>query len=301
MNISSMTGFAKQNGELVFDDLSFNWSFELKSVNGKSLDVKVKSPSWLGDISIQLKSILSKYFSRGSFSVYLDVNSENTNQKIKINDELLEQLIQKAIDIYNKNQDTFEKPTASEILNARGVIEIEENILGDESITAFQKTLFDSFEEGCKELRKSRELEGAKIKTALDDILSKITKIVSQIDEIAKTVPEKLKEKLQQNIASMLEAGSNISDDRLAQEVVLYVAKADIQEELDRLKAHLKTAHELLNSKEAVGRKLDFLCQELNREANTTCSKSVDINITNFGMELKTLIEQFREQVQNIE
>jgi uncharacterized protein (TIGR00255 family) len=296
-----MTGFAKQNGELVFDDLSFNWSFELKSVNGKSIDIKVKSPSWLGDISIQLKTILSKYFSRGSFGVYLDVNSENSNQKIRINEDLLSQLIERAIEIYNKNQDGFAKPTAGELLNAKGVIEVEDSMLGDENMETFQKTLFDSFEEGCKSLRESRLLEGAKIKTALMDILAKVEAIIGDIENISKNMPEKLKEKLRQQISSMLDTNVNITEDRIAQEVVFYVAKADIQEEIDRLKAHIKTATELLASKEAVGRKLDFLCQELNREANTTCSKSVDINITNYGMELKTLIEQFREQIQNIE
>lgn len=296
-----MTGFAKQNGELVFDDLSFNWSFELKSVNGKGLDVKIKSPSWLGDISIQTKAIVSKYFTRGSFSIYLDINSENTNQKVKINEVLLEQLIQKSIDIYNKNQNNFEKPTASELLNTRGVIEVEESILGDETLEAFQKIIFDSFEQGCKALHKSRVKEGEKIKIALSDILKKIEKIVGKIEALAENIPAKLKEKLLQQISNMLESGTGVTEERLAQEVVLYVAKADIQEEIDRLKAHIKTAKELLSSKESVGRKMDFLCQELNREANTTCSKSVDIKITNYGMELKTLIEQFREQVQNVE
>lgn len=296
-----MTGFAKQNGELVFDDLSLSWSFELKSVNGKGLDSKVKSPSWIGDISIQTKSILSKYFTRGNFAVSLDINSQGSTQKIKINDDLLDQLVQKAIYIYNKNQNNFDKPTASELLNARGVIEIEESVIGEDALEAFQKLIFDSLDKGCQALFESRMKEGEKIAVVLNEILEKIENVAANVEKLSENVPEKLKEKLMQQIANMLEPSINISEERLAQEVVLYVAKADIQEEIDRLKAHIKTAKELLASKEAVGRKLDFLCQELNREANTTCSKSVDINITNLGMELKTLIEQFREQVQNVE
>ena len=125
--------------------------------------------------------------------------------------------------------------------------------------------------------------------------------MVSKVDEIAQNLPARLKDKLQQQIALWLEPSNQISEERLAQEVVLYVTKADIQEEIDRLKAHIKTAGELLNNGGNIGRRLDFLCQELNRESNTICSKSAEIELTNCGMELKALIEQFREQVQNIE
>lgn len=122
-----------------------------------------------------------------------------------------------------------------------------------------------------------------------------------KIEIVAEILPQKLKERLKGQIKELLDADCQISEDRLVQEVCLYVARADIREEIDRLKAHVKTARQLLSSGEAVGRRLDFLCQELNREANTTCSKSCDIEITNLGMELKMLIEQFREQVQNME
>ena len=150
-------------------------------------------------------------------------------------------------------------------------------------------------------MQQDRQAEGEKMKAALLDILDKIANIVAKVEGIAESQPERLKEKLLAQIASLLEPSNQISEERLAQEVALYVAKADIREEIDRLKAHLVTAQNLLNSGEAVGRRLDFLCQELNREANTTCSKSSEIDLTNLGMSLKTLIEQFREQVQNIE
>ena len=124
---------------------------------------------------------------------------------------------------------------------------------------------------------------------------------MQQIEKIAVTLPEKIKEKLQEQLKQWLDPSVQLGEDRLAQEIVFYVTRADIREEIDRLQAHIKTAKNLLKSNEAVGRRLDFLCQELNREANTTCSKSMDLSITNLGMDLKALIEQFREQIQNIE
>ena len=127
-----------------------------------------------------------------------------------------------------------------------------------------------------------------------------IAEVTAKIEKLADGLPEKIKDKLKEMLAQYAK-DVEISEDRLAQEIVFLVTKADIREEIDRLKAHIKSAEQLLTAEEAVGRKLDFLCQELNREANTTCSKACDIAITNLGMELKALIEQFREQVQNIE
>ena len=301
MPISSMTGFARQNGEYSFENTSYNWFFEIKSVNGKSLDIKTKLPSWLDYMANNLKNIAGKYFVRGNVSVYLDISSSKGSEQIKINEDLLKQLMDKACDVYQSCPNMFNKPSTSEILGLRGVIEIEESRLSDEEQEFLQNKLTESFEEACKNLQKDRRLEGEKIKQALLDIVAKIDTIVVKVETIADILPPKLKEKLMQQIEDLLGKDSQISEERLAQEVTLYVARADIREEIDRLKAHLKTAKELLASNEAVGRRLDFLCQELNREANTTCSKSCDIELTNLGMELKTLIEQLREQVQNME
>ena len=133
------------------------------------------------------------------------------------------------------------------------------------------------------------------------EIGAKINKIVGQIEVLFEKLPQKIKEGLQSRVVELSGDLPAVSEERLAQEIVLYVTRADIREEIDRLKAHMKTFAELLESSQPAGRRLDFLCQELNREANTTCSKSMDITLTNFGMELKALIEQLREQVQNME
>ena len=152
----------------------------------------------------------------------------------------------------------------------------------------------------CQKLKQERQKEGTKIKTALLSILHNIATIVAKIEKTAEMLPEKIKGKLTELLQQYAQ-DVEINEDRLAQEIVFLVTKADIREEIDRLKAHIKSAEQMLETDEAVGRKLDFLCQELNREANTTCSKAADIMITDWGMELKALIEQFREQVQNIE
>ncbi len=296
-----MTGFTQKNGEETFEAKTLTWTFELKSVNGKNIDLKLRTPSWLGDMSIQMRNILSKYFYRGTFNACLDVNSSSGEQTLKINQDILDQVTAKAIQLYKQNPQNVEKPRASDLLSVKGVIEIEDNKLSEEQISLLQNKMLADFEDACNNLKKSRDSEGQKIKDALLEILNNIQKNAEEIEKIAKNLPEKIKEKLNLQIKNLLDTSVNITEDRLAQEVVFYVAKADIKEEIDRLKLHIKTAHELLNSNDSVGRKLDFLCQELNREANTTCSKSIDINITNMGMELKTLIEQFREQVQNVE
>ena len=298
LSISSMTGFARETNELELGNVKFGWFFELKSVNGKSLDIKTKLPNFLDELSLPMKNVAGKYLSRGNISVYLDLSSSSQNAEIKVNAEVLEKLVNEAIKLYEIYPDKIAKASAAELLSLRGVIETGDDKLGEEDLVLLKEKLISSFEKACSFLCEDRKKEGEKIKEALLDIITKVDSLVKNIEKISENIPQKLKEKLEQQIK---ELSVEVTEERLAQEVVFLVSKADIREEIDRLKVHLKTAVELLNAKEPVGRRLDFLCQELNREANTTCSKSYDIQITNMGMELKTLIEQFREQVQNIE
>lgn len=302
MPISSMTGFARQNGSKNFSGASFDWFWEVKSVNGKALDVKMKLPNRLdGTLSVPIKNLATKYFRRGCFCIYLDLKAVNHVSEVKINQELLDGLAVKAIELVESFGEKIQKPSAAELLAFKGVVEVGEEDLSEEDNQVLQADLLADFEETCRKLQIDRAQEGEKMKTALLDIINKVANIVEKIERIAVSQPEKLKEKLQAQLNEWLDPANMISEERLTQELVLYVARADIREEIDRLKAHIKTARELLNCGEAVGRRLDFLCQELNREANTTCSKSGDIEQTHLGMELKMLIEQFREQVQNIE
>ena len=300
MSIASMTGFARTNGNISLSSHNISWIWEIKSVNGKNLDLKHRLPSSFEDIAIQLKPIATNFLQRGNLSVFLDITYEKSDKKIKINEELLNELINKSISICDSSSGKISAPSSAEILNLKGVIEIEENTLNDEDLQSLKQQVLTDFSSCCQSLQKNRQAEGEKIKQALLSILNNIEKTTSQIEQIAQTLPQKLREKLITQIAQYSE-DINISEERIAQEIVLLITRADIKEEIDRLKTHIKSAYEYLNSDDAVGRRLDFLCQELNREANTTCSKACDIAITNFGMELKALIEQFREQVQNIE
>lgn len=300
--VASMTGFSRKNGEFHFDKMDFSWFWEVKSVNNKSIDIKMKVPAWLDSaLTLPCKNVLMQNFARGSFLLYLDLSSNVSGQQLKINEDLLNTLTTKAIELYQSHTDVLQKPTTSELLAIKGVCETEDVSLSEEETDILVKALLASFDEACRKLQHDRKEEGEKIRQALLDILQNIASIVAKVDAFAKTQPEKLKNRLQAQLDLLLDPTNPVSEERLAQEVALYVARADIQEEVDRLKAHIITAQNLLSSNEPVGRRLDFLCQELNREANTTCSKSCDIELTNYGMDLKTLIEQFREQVQNIE
>lgn len=299
MSIASMTGFARTNGNISLGQNNIAWTWEIKSVNGKSLDLKLRLPSGFDDMSLTLKNKASEILNRGSVSAFLELTTENLSKNIKIDEKLLEDLTLQAVALCQKHPE-IAMATAGELLSQRGVVEQDENTLSDEDLLTLKEKILADFISTCQKLQYDRQKEGEKIKNALGTILEKINEITLNIEKIFETLPEKLKEKLLAQIKSVSDDIS-ISEDRLAQEIVLMVTRADIKEEIDRLKTHIKSAYNLLESDEAVGRRLDFLCQELNREANTTCSKASDIAITNMGMELKALIEQFREQVQNIE
>ena len=295
-----MTGFARINGCLSIAEETFSWSWELKSVNGKNLDIKYRLPNGYDDISISTKAIASEIINRGNITATLEITNDNKAKKIKIDTNLLNEITNQAIDLCNRYYGKIALPSSADLLNLRGVVEIEENILDDETITTIKQKIIRDFATACQNLQTDRQKEGEKIKIVLQSILKKIENITEQIEKTADDIPVKLKEKLKSQIEQYND-DINISEDRIAQEIVLLITRADIREEIDRLKAHIKSAYNLLSSKGSVGRRLDFLCQELNREANTTCSKSSDIVITNYAMDLKALIEQFREQVQNIE
>ncbi len=297
-----MTGFARVNGSVQIEGIDYSWFWELKSVNGKSLEVKTKLPFWLDAMTLTLKNKTAEYLSRGNIYACLDILVQNQEPKVKVNELLLQQLSVQALKMYQQNPNEWQKPNPAELLNIRGVVEVEDSQLDEKHLEYLQTQIISNFVEALNVLVKDRQAEGNKIVSILLSLLTEIEKVVTKIEDIAINMPERLKAKLIQQLDLLLESSVNqISEERLAQEMVLLVNRADIKEETDRLNAHIKTAKELLQTNGAVGRRLDFLCQELNRETNTICSKSAEIELTNCGMQLKTLIEQFREQVQNIE
>ena len=300
MQLSSMTGFARTQKEFEYGQKKYRWVWEIKSVNAKGMDIKMRLPQWLDDIEIPLKEICSKTFARGTFSANLQIEKEEKQADIQINTKLLDVLIEKSKEIYQSHSDFLTKPTPTDFLKINNVIEFVENIPDEEELSSLKREILNSFENTASLLKADRQREGAKIAEVLKSILESIKQNVDTVSAIAEKMPEKMREKIASQIKEMANDVS-ISQDRLEQEALLLIMKADIQEEKDRLYAHIKTAFELLEDASPVGRRLDFLCQEFNREANTLCSKSADIEQTKCGMTLKALIEQFREQIQNME
>lgn len=295
-----MTGFCRTGGHCEFDGTVFDWAFEMKSVNGKNLDFKVRLPQAFEGMSNDLKSVAQKYFERGTISVSLDISGSGVSPRVSINRELLDRLVETAAQLCAGNA-PVRQPSAGELLAINGVVETEKKPFDEVLIEKLQKELLAGFEKCCAGLREDRRKEGEKMAEVLNGLLEKIAETVRQITTLSQQTPQRLREKLTEQIAEFLGENNSVSEERLAQEIVFLVNRADIREETDRLQAHLKTAAQLLAGGQSVGRRLDFLCQELNREANTTCSKAADVEIVNLGMELKATIEQLREQVQNME
>ena len=295
-----MTGFARVNGQCVLGGETIDWLWEAKSVNGKGLEIKSRMPLGYDDLGLVLKNEAAKYLVRGNVSFNLEINRANNHKKAVVDEAFLTELTQKAIELADKFKGKITASSAAELLSLKGVVEIEENALDEEEQKILTQKMIEDFDKLCENLKKDRKSEGKKIASALADLLDKIEELVKLIEAKTESLPEKLRQKLKEQLDKFAK-DVEVDEDKIAQELVLLVTRADIREEIDRLKAHINAARELLGKEEAVGRRLDFLCQELNREANTTCSKSVDIEITNWAMELKVLIEQFREQVQNIE
>lgn len=300
MQLSSMTGFTRAQGSFSYQNKTYAWVWEIKSVNAKGLDVKTRIPQWLSGLDEEVKKLCASYFARGTVNISLDITSDGAEPEVTVNAELLAKISAKVSEIYLVQPELFAKPNPADLLNISGVVTVKENTPDEEEVAALKAALLASFKTSAEALAQDRQNEGAKIYDALQNILAQIKRTTDQAAAIYAGVNDKIKAKIATQI-NELAADVNVSEERLGQEALLLIMKADVKEELDRLYAHIKTAGELLAESNPVGRRLDFLCQELNRESNTLCSKSMDIAQTQCGMELKALIEQFREQIQNVE
>ena len=285
-----MTGSAVETGAFQ----TKNWTWTVRSVNGKSFDLRCRLPSGYDDCDVFVREILKKSFARGSFQVSLEITETSAGAQIEINENLLDRLC----DLSEKYCARYKCLTVSfdGLLCAPSVLE-KTYVSAD---AAEREALKKSFENAVADLKKARTAEGAKMKSYLTDELCRIDSLADEARQITLTMSDVVSQRLKTQIRNVREA-AGLSEERLAQEVALLLIRADVREEIDRLKAHVKTAADLLNETDSCGKKLDFLCQELNREANTLCSKSADIALTRIGLALKSVIDQFREQVQNIE
>lgn len=291
--IASMTGFARVDGH----GDGYSWTFEAKSVNGRSLDLRCRLPSGFDSIEAATRAELPKRLARGNVNLTLTVNRAQAVSQLRINRELLAQVLELAREIEGAGAAA---PRLDSLLAVRGIIEpVEED--ETESRARVESALKADLAKLIDQLVVNRLAEGARIAEVLNGHLDEIARLVDAASACASTQPEALREKLRAQVAAILGSFPALSEDRLAQEAAILIGKADVREELDRLRAHIQAARDLMAEGGAIGRRFDFLCQEFNREANTLCSKSADVELTRIGLSLKASIEQLREQVQNIE
>ncbi len=289
-----MTGFARIEGALD----ARRWTWEVKSVNGRGFEMRCRLPGDLNHLEAKLRPLTMKSFSRGSFNVVLFVREESSERRYRVNEEMLDVVLGKMAEINKRTP--CEKPKAEGVVAIPGVIETDDSEEDEGSRTAFQTALLSSFEDALNALQKGRIEEGARLAKILIDQIDEIARLTQTARASASVTPQAIRDRLRKQIDELLEGGV-VSDDRLAQEAAILAVKADIREELDRLDGHVIAARALLEDGAPVGRRLDFLTQEFNREANTLCSKAADIALKRIGLDLKTVIDQMREQVQNIE
>ena len=294
MPVASMTGFARGTGQ----DGPLTWTWEAKSVNARGLDMRCRLPGGMDAMEPEVRRRVGEHFTRGNFNLALQINRATGKGRIEINREALAQVetvIRELRDDYG-----VEPPRADGLLNIRGVMEVVEE---DDAADNDQRdaAILTSLDETLHALSAARNEEGARLATVLAGQLDEIATLTDATRASEANQPARRRQRFEEQIAELLGSTPQLSEERLNQEVALLLVKADVREETDRLYAHIAAARELLDDGGPVGRRLDFLCQEFNREGNTLCSKAAEIGLTAIGLDLKAVIDQFREQVQNVE
>lgn len=291
--LSGMTGFARVTGEADWG----GWAWEAKSVNGRSLDVRVNVPPGAEALEREVKAMAAARFNRGSLQVGLRIELAASGATAVINEALLAELAQAARKVSGRE---LSSEAIATLMAVKGVVDAgatsTRDVMDEETIavlTAGAGEALDGLAEG-------RRAEGASLVTLLGDLLNEMERLTGMAETFAGAQPELIRAKLTKQLEDLDREG-RVDAERYAAEVALSAAKADVREELDRLAAHIKTGRELLKAGSPAGRKLDFLAQELNREANTLCSKSLSLDLTNAGLGLKGVIDQFKEQSANVE
>ena len=292
--LSGMTGFARVAGEAEWG----NWAWEAKSVNGRGLDVRVNYPPGFEALERTIKSAAPKFFKRGSLQVALRIDLAGGGDAATVNAPLLDAL---ASAVEKRTGTALSGEVFASLMNVKGVVEPGGSSLRDLGMDdTVGGLLAKAGEDVLEALQAERQREGAVLADLLEGLVAGMEELRGKAGELAGAQPGLLKERLTKQLDE-LDPEGRVDKDRMAAEIALSAAKADVREELDRLTAHFASARELLAAGSPVGRKLDFLAQELNREANTLCSKSVSLDLTNAGLGLKGLIDQFKEQAANVE
>ncbi|MEM5519042.1 YicC/YloC family endoribonuclease [Sulfitobacter sp. AS59] len=295
--IRSMTGFASANGALA----PHSWGWELRSVNGKGLDLRLRVPDWVDGLEAGLRKQLGADIARGNVSCNLRIARDENTGGLTVNAAQLETVLEALQQIEARAMDagvSLAPSKASDIVTMRGVLEQATTV---DDVETLAKTLLAEFATVLADFNAMRAREGAALEQVLQAQLAEVETLTAQAASLAEQRKAEMAQTLQRNLARVLDNTEGVEAGRLAQELALIAVKADVTEEIDRLYAHVSAARDLLGQGGAVGRKLDFLMQEFNREANTLCSKAQNTDLTRVGLALKAVIDQMREQVQNVE
>tara|TARA_Y100000590_G_C15554216_1_gene952135 strand:+ start:197 stop:1069 length:873 start_codon:yes stop_codon:yes gene_type:complete len=290
-----MTGFSRSSGNVE----KFNWVWEVKSLNSRGIDIRFRVPKGLDELEFILRPILLKKISRGSITVNLKIDSLDSGENINLNHENLNSAL-KIIEEINKKIN-IHPISADTLLSIKGVIESNQETFFEQKNDKLIEALKVSFIKALDQLVEVRLNEGSKLKEILNNSLNKIETLINDAVKSADLSKDVIKENIILNVNSLLQKEINLENYRLYEELALIYTRSDITEELDRLNAHYKSVKDLLAYNGPIGRKLDFILQELNREANTLCSKSVTYKLNSIGLNLKIIFDQLREQVQNVE
>ncbi len=295
MAVMSMTGFARAAGS----SAPWRWAFELKTVNAKGLDLRLRMPAPFDRVETEARARLAKALARGTCFGTLAVQREGAAIEARIDAVALESIAAAARDAAQKAG--LAPPTMDGLLALRGVVETAEAGDDEASIAAACVGALKSVDEAIAALSAVRRGEGKALAALLSDRLKSIAALVEAADTNPARRPEAVRDRLAESVAALMGSSRGLDENRLYQEAILLAAKADIREELDRLKTHVGAARALIEEGGPIGRRLDFLSQELAREASTLCAKANNVSLTAQGLELRAQIEQFREQVQNVE
>lgn len=295
--VNSMTGFAAAQGGRG----SWNWAWELRSVNGKGLDLRLRVPDWIGGLETALRARLAEALSRGNVTLSLRVSSEDTGGRLRVNAVQLDDVLDALAEVEARAMArglSMAPARPGDVLTVRGVLETAST---EADTDALKTALCADFETLLADFIAMRASEGAALHALLAQHLEDIECAIRAASAAAEARAPEMAGALKKNLARVMDAAEGADPARVAQELALIAVKADVTEEIGRLEAHVAAARKLLSSGAPVGRKLDFLTQEFNREANTLCSKAQSGALTEIGLEMKTLIDRMREQVQNVE
>jgi len=295
MALSSMTGFARSHGT----SGAYAWAWEAKSVNGKGLDVRLRLPPGWDAIEIAARALVAEKLARGSVQINLTVERTGSPPTVRVNTAVLEAVLATVRQLAPRIEAA--PPSLDGLLALKGVMEVGEAEEREEDRREAERTVIAGFAAALGALAEMRRREGDALARVLTARLGDIGALAQRAELVPGRRPEAIRVRLAEQVAALLAQSERFDPDRLHQEAILIATKADVREELDRLAAHVAQAQLLIGQGGPVGRRLDFLAQELNREANTLCAKANDVELTNIGLELKAAVEQFREQVQNVE